>query len=455
MYRWTIPVAVLALLFIVSAAWGLDQSRTRQSMENFLNNEYQRSFYQTVSQVRGLEVLLGKSLAVSGGSEDTALFAEIYHQAMNAQENLTRLPVEGAVVTNTSKFLTQVGDFANSLLRRSAVGVPVSDEEWNTLRRLQDQAAALSRELQKVERQMEAGGAHFWELDQLLRGRRDAIAAKPLNPTDNEFESINREMEAFPTLIYDGPFSDHIESLEPKSPPGKQIDEGEALRAALKAVDRRGEDDDYNARVIGSTRGFIPSIRVEVFRDDDENDRFTVDVARRGGEVVWMLNNRPPGPARMDVAEARKRAERYLAERGFESMKATYSERQGDTVTFNFAAEQDGVILYPDLVKVTVALDNGQIIGREAAGYIMNHHRRENLEAAVSRDEARKKLNERMNITNSRLAVIPTDGGGEVLTWEFRAEAAGNTYLVYVNAQNGRQERILELIDTPEGELTQ
>ncbi|MDP3049832.1 MAG: germination protein YpeB, partial [Eubacteriales bacterium] len=111
---WTIPVAVLALLFVVSFAWGLDQSRTRVQMENFLNNEYQRSFYDTLSQVRGLEVLLGKSLAVCGDSEDTRLFAEIYQQALAAQSNLTRLPVEGIAVARTTKFLNQVGDFSSS-----------------------------------------------------------------------------------------------------------------------------------------------------------------------------------------------------------------------------------------------------------------------------------------------------------------------------------------------------
>lgn len=445
MPRLTVPVAVLALLFVVSAAWGWDQARTRQGMEGFLHNEYQRSFYQLVSQVRGLEVLLGKSLAVCGDSEDAALFAEIYHQAMNAQENLTRLPVESAVMTDTAKFLTQVGDYANSLLRRSAAGGSVSDEQWDTLRRLQDQAAALNAELHRVERQTAAGGVRHW--------RREAPAAKPLKPQDNEFESLNREMEVFPTLIYDGPFSDHLENPTPKSPAGKNIDEQRARAAALEAVDRSGGH--YRARVTGSTRGLIPSLRVEVQGDDDRGDRFTVDVARKGGEVVWMLNAGPHGPSRISVAEAKEKAERYLAERDLAHMRVTYSERQGDAVVFNCAATQDGVILYPDLIKVTVALDDGRIIGREAAGYILNHHRRENLHPAVGREQAREKVSRRLKVTNSRPAVIPTGGGGEVLTWEFRAEAAGNTYLVYVNADNGRQERILQLIETPDGELTQ
>lgn len=451
---WTIPVAVLALLFVVSFAWGLDQSRTRVQMENFLNNEYQRSFYDTLSQVRGLEVLLGKSLAVCGDSEDTRLFAEIYQQALAAQSNLTRLPVEGIAVARTTKFLNQVGDFSSSLLRQSAMGVPVSDEHWNTLRRLQNQAGSLNNELHDIERQMEQNGAHFWEINQLIRASRGAMAASPLNPAQDEFRSINREMEAFPTLIYDGPFSDHLQRQEPRALGGEAVDQERAREIALQAVDRR-EGVDYQTRVTGTTRGLIPAVRVEVIgRGGGKDDRFTVDVARRGGEVVWFLNSRPPGPEQLSVAEAKERAERYLEERNIKKMRVTYSVRQGDTVTYNFAGAQDGVIMYPDLLKVTVALDNGQVIGREGYGYVMHHHRRDNLEPAVSADQARKKINERVQVTNSRLAVIPTEGGGELLTWEFRGEAAGNVYLIYVNANNGRQEQILQLIDTPEGELT-
>ncbi|RJX19622.1 MAG: germination protein YpeB [Desulforudis sp.] len=454
MPRLTISVAVLALLFVVSFAWGLDQSRTRQQMENFLNNEYQLSFYNTLSQVRGLEVLLGKSLAVCGDSEDTRLFAEIFQQALAAQSNLTRLPVEGIAVARTSKFLNQVGDFSSSLLNQSAMGVPVSDEHWNTLRRLQNQAASLNNELHGIERQMERNGARFWEIDQLIRARRSAAAARPLDPAETEFRSINREMEAFPTLIYDGPFSDHLDRQQPRATGGEQVDQERAREIAMQAVDRR-EGVDYQTRITGTTRGQIPAVRVEVVgRGGAKDDRFTVDVARRGGEVVWFLNSRPPGAARLSVAEAKERAERYLAEHNLRNMQVTFSVRQGDTVTYNFAAVQDGVILYPDLLKVTVALDNGQVIGREAFGFVMNHHRRPNLEPTVSAEQARKKINERVKVSNVRLAVIPTDGGGELLTWEFRGEAAGNTYLVYVNANNGRQERILQLVDAPEGELT-
>ena len=59
----------------------------------------------------------------------------------------------------------------------------------------------------------------------------------------------------------------------------------------------------------------------------------------------------------------------------------------------NFVALQDGVLLYPDLVKVQVRMDTGEIVGMEANNYLMNHTVRTALSpsASVSSDAYRCK----------------------------------------------------------------
>ncbi|MGC7878401.1 PepSY1/2 domain-containing protein, partial [Desulforudis sp. 1190] len=151
---------------------------------------------------------------------------------------------------------------------------------------------------------------------------------------------------------------------------------------------------------------------------------------------------------------ARARAERYLAARGKADVEPSYFERQENAITFNFATRQNGVVMYPDLIKVTVALDNGQVIGLEQRGFLMQHHRRTDLQPRITVDDARKKLSPNLTVTGSRLAVIPTDGGREVLTWEFRGKSGPNDYLVYIDAKNGAEVKILQLVDVREGILT-
>lgn len=124
-------------------------------------------------------------------------------------------------------------------------------------------------------------------------------------------------------------------------------------------------------------------------------------------------------------------------------------------MTFNFAPRRDGVLLYTEVMKVTVALDDGRVTGLNAVDYVMYHQPRPQLPApALNAAEAAARLNPRFEVTGSRLALIPTEGGGEVLAWELTGETAGNTYLVFINAENGRREKILQVVETPEGTLT-
>jgi spore germination protein len=102
---------------------------------------------------------------------------------------------------------------------------------------------------------------------------------------------------------------------------------------------------------------------------------------------------------------------------------------------------------------VLVAMDNGQVLTYDALGFLMSHHKRDLPKPKVSMDEARKKLNPELKVKAERMAVIPTAGKHEVLTYEFKAEMRGDTFLVYINALNGNEERIFKLLKTTHGTL--
>lgn len=72
-------------------------------------------------------------------------------------------------------------------------------------------------------------------------------------------------------------------------------------------------------------------------------------------------------------------------------MTDTYYLKSENIATINYAAQQDGVTLYPDLIKVKIALDTGEILSMEAQGYIFNHMQREELIPQISIEEARGK----------------------------------------------------------------
>ena len=136
-------------------------------------------------------------------------------------------------------------------------------------------------------------------------------------------------------------------------------------------------------------------------------------------------------------------------------MEQSYQIENGNTLIVNYAYTEQDVVCYTDLIKVYVALDNGKVIGFEAQGYVMHHTARTIPEAAVGKDEAQTKISPYLTVLSHQMAVIPTSGKNEIFCHEFKCENTdGSHYIVYINAETGREEKILILIEDETGTLT-
>lgn len=450
MKRWIVPVVIGLLALAAVGAWGYNQQMARRDLENYLGNKYRRAFFDMTGQVQSVEVLLSKSLVAADPRLISTLLNDVRMQANFAQANLGQLPLNDAMAGRTSKFLTQVGDYANSMVRQLAQGRALGASDWDTLNNLYRQSADLNRELQNIQQQVTRNNLYFGELISQVRKN---LQKQPDNLAVTNFEAMDKQMQQYPALIYDGPFSEHLEKTEPAALSGEdEVSAEEAKNRALAFIDKR-TGVDYQAVVTGDANGRIPAYRVEV-RPGDGGDNIQLDVSKKGGRVIWMLSGRKTGQPGLDTGQAREKALSFLKERGFGEMRPTYHMLHGNLVTFNFAALQDGVTIYPDLVKVTVALDNGEVTGVETSGYLMSHKKRDLPEPAISEEQARAAINTRFEVLGGKLALIPVGTQEERLTYEFQGKLGEETYLVYINALNGREENVLKLLDTPGGTLT-
>ena len=152
--------------------------------------------------------------------------------------------------------------------------------------------------------------------------------------------------------------------------------------------------------------------------------------------------------------DANEIGKKFLNEKGFPNMKETYYLKQSGIVTINYAYEQDGVVMYPDLIKVKIALDNGEILGVETTGYLNCHEQRDISKVKITKEDAKKVLNKNLQIMSEGLAVIPTQWKTEVLCYEFKGKVDETEFLVYINAETGKEEDILIIVNTPNGTLT-
>lgn len=452
--RQRLLIAVPLLIAVSGVLWGMSQRESQARSRNFLEAVYQRQFYNLIDQTEQLEVTVGKAVVSSTTGQQAAYLTEAWMRASQAQESLSHLPLRRQNQATTVKFLSQLGDYARVLAREAADGKELSRDQLERLESFEKEMARISGDLHALRTQL-SPERFRWTASLSSPPKLPREPDVPTQTESDEFQAftdIEERLRQFPTLIYDGPFSDHLEEIEPKGVTGGQIEAEAANDAARRFMDT---EDPSNYRALGDPRrveGRIPAFNVNL-RKGPNGPRITLDISRQGGHVVWMLNTRPLGSARLDSDEAIAKAQAFLRERGLTDLVPIHSLKERNVLITAFAARQDGVILYPDQVKLKVALDDGSVIGYDATAYLTSHHRRSLGQPRLTRDAAVKIVGGRLPVTGSRLVLIPAGGGREVLAYEVRVRREGTTYLVYINSDTGKEEVVLKVVNTPNGEL--
>ena len=438
----SIICVLLIVVAILVAILYQKQREYRQASEN----SYNMAFSELVDYVQNVETYLAKSLISSTPEHGAETLTHLWREANLAQTYLSRLPIESQELENTEKFLNQVSDYSYSLSRKNIYNESLSDEDLNNLKELHGYSVDLENTLNQLSEDLNSGR---FEWGELTKKGTVAFAQQVDNISKESFSNLEENFHEYSGLIYDGAFSEHLTSSEPKGLTGDDIDENKAQEVAKEFV---GQDKVKEINSLGfAENATIPVYDFSITTNDDET--VNISISKKGGHVVNMNSNRDINTEVITQEEANNKALEFLNSRGFPNMEETYYLKQDGIVTINYAYKQDDVIMYPDLIKVKVALDNGEILGVETTGYLNNYTERNLDNIKITEEEARKDLNPDLEITSSGLAVIPTEWKTELLCYEFKGKVEDKEFLVYINAENGREEDILIITNTPNGTL--
>jgi spore germination protein len=442
--------SIVVVIIGAVGIWGFYQYKHAADLRQDLDNQYNRAFYDMVGYVQNVEVLLVKSLLTASPQKTALILQEAWRQANLAQTNLGQLPVSTNVLENTSKFLSQVGDLSYSLNNQNLQGKALSEEQYKTLEQLHGYSVSLGNSLNNLQGQLSTGRLKWGEL--ASKGKSLFSKASKELPS-KQFENIDKTFQNYPTLIYDGPFSDHMVTAEPKGVTGDNLNSEEAKK---KVVEFFGKDKVKTVTDSGKNdTGPIKTYSYKVtFKDKPEDQEANIDVTQKGGHIFWMLLNRPSGSSKLNIDQAKEAGRKFLESHGYPNMVDTYYIKEDNTATINYAYKQDNVVVYTDLIKLKVALDNGEIVGFEGKGYMAAHTTRQIPKPKITEEKARAAINKKMQVLSSGLAIIPTNYKTELFTYEFKGKLNNYDFLVYINAEDGKEENILMIIDTPNGVLT-
>ena len=442
---WTICI----ILFVITICTIAIAYKNNKDYTTVSNNKYNLAFYDLIDHMSDVENYLAKSLVTNDAAHSAETLTYVWRAANLAEVYLSQIPVSNEGLSNTQKFLNQVSEYTYSLSRKCIQDKNLNQDELTKLKELYNYSTQVNTTLNQLSLEINSGTLNWKELST----DGSSIFAKEVSNTSTDgFGSIEENFEEYDGLIYDGAYSEHIASKEKKGLTGNEIDEEKAKKIA---EDFTGKDNIKDIKSLGlSENGNIKSYTIEI--TTNENNNIIMSISQKGGHIVFMNYNREVEEEKLSEDEASDKAIDFLNSKGYTNMQKTYSIKQYGIITINYAYEEDDVLIYTDLIKVKVALDNGDILGIETTGYLNNHEKRNiDKSGVISKEQAIKLANENLKIDETRLAIIPTEFETEIFCWELKGTVENRNFLLYVNAKTGKVEDILVIIQTEQGTLTQ
>lgn len=430
-----------AVAALTASAFAVKHYFVGQKYRTSLEYSYARSLGDLTDDLGMMANALERSRYCSTSTLQHEVSTALISYGGSAKTAVSYLPFSQEKAAGLERLISAAEDYAYYTGRKISAGGSFSQEDLEVYGTMEQYISMLQNALEQIRLELGENNLQIGKTERLLENTLE-IPDTPL--FDDSLEDVAEELGSFPTLLYDGPFSSHIQQKTALFLEGKEeISPEEAIKIAADFLDT----DKSSLRCENETQGALAAYEIR-----GENQ--SVNVTKAGGEVSWAKKTMDIGSSTMGYEDALKKAREFLEESGRKGMREGYYVTNDNTCTINFYGDQDGVLLYPDLIKVVVELNEGGIVEYEAEGYLMNHRERENLSPTLSEEEARDILSDNLTAETSALAVIPTPGKDEVLCYQFLCKSEdGKEVLVYINSETGLEEEVYLIERTETGTL--
>lgn len=409
--------SVLSALIIGVGALSFTYARRARRAENTLRVMYESAVMGSLKHLEELQWHIDKAMLSQHAGASAQLLSAVSSGAAGVRESLSLLPTSQESVLGALKFANQLQDYADMLTGQVENGV--TESQMQTLEQLSTACENMKSALENARA--------AWEKQDVGVGER----------------TLGDEQVQYPTLIYDGPFSDVAEDGKNQLANLPEITQAQSLEIARIFL---GED----SQVQPGTDIFGP---IPCYGVTAEQGGVTLQLAvtKQGGKVLWMFPEHGNFESLLTLEQCRENALQFLSQHGYTDMEPLHFQVYEGVAVLNFAAIQDGVILYPDQVKVQLRMDTGKVVGVECRNYLTHHTVRSGLTPSITPEEAMGMLSGKLALSRDpRLTLIPQNQQ-ETLCYEFAGHYKGEEYLVYINAHHGEQEEILKVVETTSG----
>ncbi len=431
----SIATGVLGLSTIgLAVAYGITMNDAT-SYATQIENVYKKNYYELVDSVNSADTDISKLLASDDEDYQAKLLTSLAQEANSMQSNIANLPLTGDNILESVKFINQMSGYTQTLEEKLVQGGTLSESDLETLTAMHETLTEMKIYLNEMTQKM-LKGYSILQASKTLNGDYDQFTL--------DFSQIKANSTEYPSMIYDGPFSDSIVNAEIKGLSGEEITKEEAYQKVDEIFKNI-----TNLTYDGQTEGKFTTYNFAMTNSDGQT--LYVQVTKIGGHILTVSGGAESTVENIDMEQAEKIALDFAEANGIENAEIVWSDTLNSQVYLNIAPTENGVILYPDLVKVKVDMEHGDVIGYDAISYYTNHTDRDIVASGIGIDLAREYVDSSFTIIAERLVLAPLDYNREVLCYEFEATRDGATYYIYLNASTGAEENILKVLETTDG----
>ena len=398
-----------------------------------LENVYERNYYDLVSNINNADMKVSKILNTSSSNMQKKYLQELSENAKEAQSAISTLPLTSSEMENTVRFINQLSGYTATLAEKTSKGLALSANEMESLAKIHENLTSLKENINNFSKRLE-NGYKILSQTKVVDGN---------NAFTTDMSKIKDVSVEVPTMIYDGPFSDSTINKKVNGLSGDRVSR-EKCFASIEKLYKNIKSLDY----MNDTNGLFETYNFKLTNTDDEH--CYIQITKIGGHVLTISGDVKSQNAKISEEEAIKIAQKFAGENGIEKTECVWSQTLKNQMYLNLAPTENGIVLYPDLVKVKVDLESGAVIGYDATSYFMNHVDR-NLSKVTNRIGINKELLSGFNVKNTRTVLAPLDYNREVLCYEYECEKDVSTYYLYFNWETGEEENILKVIKTSDG----
>ncbi|GEM_PF-793920 len=414
--------------------------------KNELEGVYYKSFDNVASNMNDLEKKLAKVQIVSSEKMYVTLFTEIWSTSNMMRVEVGQLPLQTDVANDLSSFITQTGDYSYMLTKKVLNGQEITAADQQQLYELQLKCADLANMLSTMRAENKVVFVSATE--------QAAIEAEAENE-ENPLDVLKQSTQQYPTLIYDGPFSDSTKKQTAKSVENAAEITPEAAVEIAKNVAGQGSSNIVRDEDV---EGKLPAYTYTLTLSNGVNA--TINITKKGGMPLYMIQETDlqaaiEVPSDEIIAKGKATATAYLETIGYKNMQPNYIQYYSGALLINFTPVVDKVTIYPDIIKVWVDISSFSITGLDAKNYIYSHVNRSIKTPKLTAAQAKAYVSKNLTVDSQKLCLIPNETLTEDFCYEFSGIYKEQRFLVYIDANTGAEKQVMQIQDTDQGQLVE